>query len=108
MDEAGSRANLDDHLLVKQIQLKNSIQALENEQFALEEKIAKSEQPSNDLFQRQATVRQKLIQEEGEFSQIEKQLQPHEITLDEVASVVELWTASVQAINRPKQKNYCT
>ncbi|MGI6078353.1 MAG: ATP-dependent Clp protease ATP-binding subunit [Fastidiosipilaceae bacterium] len=100
MDEAGSRANLDDHLLVKQIQLKNSIQALENEQFALEEKIAKSEQPSNDLFQRQATVRQKLIQEEGELSQIEKQLQPHEITLDEVASVVELWTGiPVQAIN---------
>lgn len=100
MDEAGSRANLEDHLLVRQLQLTQSIRSLEKQQQQLEERIARSEQPTpNEWFASQAEIRQKLLQERDELETVERDLAPHDITVEEVASVVELWTGiPVQAI----------
>lgn len=100
MDEAGSRANLEDHLLVRQLQLHQSIEALEKKQQLLEEQIARSEQPTpNEWFASQAEVRRQLLKDRDELETVERDLAPHDITVEEVASVVELWTGiPVQAI----------
>ncbi len=93
MDEAGSRANLNDHLLVEEQKLKEQLARQELEQNRISDQIAKSQEPTPEhLFREQATLRQQTMKLQAELEKVQEELQPHEISLEEVASVVELWT----------------
>ncbi len=93
MDEVGSKANLNDTQLVEYIEFCKERDKLEKEKQELEELIARSKQPvSDEMFERQATLRSNLMKIEQKVVDCEAELRPYEVTLTDVGNVVEMWT----------------
>jgi ATP-dependent Clp protease ATP-binding subunit ClpE len=93
MDEVGSKANLDDTALVKFTELDRAYEDLKRQQAALDEQISTAKEPvTDDLFEKQANLRTKILQTEEKRAEIERQLTPYRITLEDVGNVVEMWT----------------
>ncbi len=92
MDEAGSRANLLDTDLVEVNRLKKELEQIASERSAIEAEIAKTNEPSEVQFEKQAQTTQKYLATEAALRDIEARLTPYDITLSDIASVVELWT----------------
>jgi ATP-dependent Clp protease ATP-binding subunit ClpE len=91
LDEAGSSANLSDTTLVRLEQCRDLLDDLKKEQEDLESRISGS--PDDvQLFEKQAELRSRLLRAEKELSQLEDCNRPTEITADDIAHVVELWT----------------
>ncbi len=93
MDEVGSKANLNDTQLVEYIEFCKDRDKLEKEKRELEELIARSKQPvSDEMFERQATLRSNLMKIEQKVVDCEAELRPYQVTLTDVGNVVEMWT----------------
>ena len=91
LDEAGSSANLANRALVRLGEL-NQRHTQEKESLeALETQIATS--PENvHLYEQQADQRSHLLRTEQEIVVVTEQSKPTEITTEDIARVVEMWT----------------
>lgn len=95
IDEAGSKSNLNQKDLVKKKELE---QILEEDRLSLqklEETYLKNlEKQSEDLklLEEKAQLQSRLAQNQMLLEDLNKRLRPHEITVEQIASVVELWT----------------
>lgn len=93
LDEVGSKANLSDTLLVEFTTAKKEVEELRAQKEETDQKIARVKEPVPDsLFEEQAKIRTRLLQLEEKLSTLENNLQPYEVTLTDVANVVEMWT----------------
>ncbi len=104
LDEAGSSANLNDHTLVRLNQCRDTLDDLKIEQTDLEGKI--SDSPDTvALFEKQAELKSRLLRAENELKLLEEQNQPAEISAEDIAQVVEMWTGiPVQRISETESE----
>ncbi|NJP39843.1 ATP-dependent Clp protease ATP-binding subunit [Oscillospiraceae bacterium HV4-5-C5C] len=91
MDEAGSRANLKDHYESTMLALKQQMAALDEEQQTVTRRLEK-ETDNVSLFEQQANLRTRQLQLEAQMRQNELHAAPQDITKEDIAAVVELWT----------------
>lgn len=94
LDESGSRANLEDTLSVDMKKTQLALEELdaENESINRELSKEKSEDERLPLFHRQATLRTERLQLTDQLTTMQKQYHPVEITPQDIAQVVEMWT----------------
>ena len=99
LDEAGSKANLNDVNEIKLYESKKKIVELEKEQKDLEATIANSQEDLT-LFERQALLKSNTCIEQENLEKLAQEHQPQRITAEDIACVVEMWTGiPVQRIN---------
>lgn len=99
LDEAGSHCNLHNEVIVKIDDDRRTLQTLKREQEALESQIAGSTDDVS-LYEREAELRSKVLRLEDELQKLEAEAKPTEITTEDIARVVEMWTGiPVQRIN---------
>jgi ATP-dependent Clp protease ATP-binding subunit ClpE len=91
IDEAGSSANLADTVLVELEKCQNSIGMYTSELEELENKIASSPEDVH-LYEKQADIKSHLLRAEEEYKQLQEKNKPAEITIEDIAGVVEMWT----------------
>ena len=100
IDEACSRVNLDDINLAKLEKLQNELETITEEKEELEQNLENSENvESNEkdddniaTFEKAATLKAEECKIKSEIEKLEKKIKPREVTFDDLASVVELWT----------------
>ena len=94
IDEAGSQQNLDSPCLVMLKKLTLRREELEIEREDHEKAIAecKSEEASLKLYETQAQVRSELMRLDDKIEEVSANCQPVEITEQNIAAVVEMWT----------------
>lgn len=94
IDEAGSQQNLDSPCLVLLRELELRREELEYEREDNEKAIAecKSNEDSLKLYETQAQVRSELMRLEDRIEEVRAECQPVEITEQDIAAVVEMWT----------------
>ncbi len=94
IDEAGSRQNLDSECLTRLKHMNDRYQLLVEIREDKEKEL--SEQPSREealrLYEVQAEIRSELIRLEKEIEELEEECRPVEITEEDIAGVVEMWT----------------
>ena len=91
LDEAGSNANLNDIVLIRLNQCRETLEELKAEQEKLEGRISGNPDDVH-LYEKQAELRSRLIRAENELQLLEQQNQPIRITSEDIARVVEMWT----------------
>ena len=95
LDEAGSRANLEEVRLVKYKQLLNEKTALDTQLSELESRIeASAPQVIEDegLYEHQAETKANLLRTQEEIKSLENELIPTIISKEDIARIVEMWT----------------
>ncbi len=85
IDEAASKANLENKKLIEIEKLKTDIKDITKQEEALEN-------AENVDYELLAEVKSKKLRAENELSELEKTSQEVYLTSDDVASVIELWT----------------
>ena len=85
IDEAASKANLENKVLVEIEKLKCEIENISKEEEALEA-------AENIDYELLAEIKSKKLRVENQLSDIEKSSQDVYLTVDDVAAVIELWT----------------
>lgn len=91
LDEAGSRANLKDTTLLDLKKCQSNVDELNNKLEELEAKAASSTEDVH-IYEEQAEIRSKLLRAEKELEELQNSSHPAEITSEDIASVVEMWT----------------
>ncbi len=86
IDEAGSRANLNNRKLVDLEILKNQLAEIQNE------KDNCIEADSTEDYQKAADLKTKECQLEQSIAKLESECENTEITTDDIARVIEMWT----------------
>lgn len=91
IDEAGSRANLKNLALIEVENIKKELDevVLMQEDFLESEK---GEEPDMDYYQKSAELKSREIQLREELDKKNLECQKVEITVDDIASVIEAWT----------------
>ncbi|HHT45475.1 MAG TPA: ATP-dependent Clp protease ATP-binding subunit [Fastidiosipila sp.] len=94
IDEAGSKANLENTYLTLNKLNQEKLRVLEDELDSLSTQLAaqKDDTRALSLYERQADLRSKTLRLRQEIEADEKAIHPTEITEDDIASVVWLWT----------------
>lgn len=92
LDEAGSKSNLDQVLLIRSAELEMEIEDLEADLEELEKEVAQSDFKDLELLKTQAEEKEKLALLKEEYENLQDKLKPREITVEEIARVVEMWT----------------
>lgn len=94
IDEAGSKANLDNRYLTINKLNTEKLRVLEDELEFISDSLAKNsdEEKAMTLYERQADLRSKAMRLRQEIEADEAHIQPTEISEDDVASVVFMWT----------------
>jgi len=95
LDEAGSRANLEEVRLVKYRQLLDEKTSLETQLTELETKIEESAPQiieDEGLYEHQAETKANLLRMQEEIKSLESELIPTIITKEDIARIVEMWT----------------
>ena len=96
LDEAGSRANLEEVRLVNLKQLKDKYAKLDEEVKQLETRIETTATPeeieNEHLYEQQAEKKSNALRLEKEIESLEDELQPTIITNEDISRVVEMWT----------------
>ncbi len=99
LDEAGSHCNLHNEVIIKIDDDRRALQTLKRDQEALENQIANSPDDVS-MYEREAELRSKVLRLEDELQKLEAEARPTEITTEDIARVVEMWTGiPVQRIN---------
>ncbi|NCA99299.1 MAG: ATP-dependent Clp protease ATP-binding subunit [Clostridia bacterium] len=99
LDEAGSHCNLHNEVIVKIDDDRRTLTALKRDQEALENQIANSPEDVS-FYEKEADLRSKVLRLEDELQKLEAEAKPTEITTEDIARVVEMWTGiPVQRIN---------
>lgn len=86
IDEAGSKANLDNEILTHITRLYNEKDALQKETEEFEQ-----EENSNENYEKAAELKSRMCALNEQISALEPQLKSTVITAEDVANVVELW-----------------
>ena len=100
IDEACSRVNLDDINLAKLEKLQSKLETITEQKEELEQNLESSENVENSAkesdnistFEKAATLKAEECKIKSEIEKLEKKIKPREVTFDDLASVVELWT----------------
>ncbi len=95
LDEAGSRANLEEVRLVKYKQLLDEKKDLDVQLSELETKIEESAPQiieDEGLYEHQAETKANLLRTQEEIQSLENELIPTIITKEDIARIVEMWT----------------
>lgn len=94
IDEAGSRQNLDSECLTQLKHLRDRQEELkglsEDNEKAISERTSRED--TLNLYEIQAQLKSELMRLEVEIAEVESQCQPVEITEEDLAGVVEMWT----------------
>ncbi|MDO5015848.1 MAG: AAA family ATPase [Eubacteriales bacterium] len=107
IDEAGSRVNLDNKLLVKIQQSMDSLEDIEAATEEVDTQLADSvkEEDRLPLFERQAALKTERLRVDKELEEAKAACKPVEITTEDIASVVEMWTGiPVKQITRSESE----
>ncbi len=94
LDEAGSRQNLNNELLVHERELELQLDELKDKEQELDA-IDIADLASDDIdefYKSQAILKQERLGLEEELQTVRQQLQRHEVSIEDVAEVIELWT----------------
>lgn len=91
LDEAGSRANLKDTTLLDLKKCQSKVDELNNKLEELEAKAASSTENVH-IYEEQAELRSQLLRAEKELEGLQTNSHPAEITSEDIAGVVEMWT----------------
>ena len=91
LDEAGSRANLKDTTLLDLKKCQSKVDELNNKLEELEAKAASSTEDVH-IYEEQAELRSQLLRAEKELEGLQTNSHPGEITSEDIAGVVEMWT----------------
>ena len=91
IDEAGSRANLKNLALVEVENLKNELDEVTSQQDEILQ-AESGEEPDIDYFQKSAELKSKEIRIREEIDRKKYECENVEITIDDIASVIEAWT----------------
>jgi len=91
LDEAGSRANLKDTTLLDLKKCQSKVDELNNKLEELEAKAASSTEDVH-IYEEQAELRSQLLRAEKELEGLQTNSHPAEITSEDIAGVVEMWT----------------
>lgn len=94
LDEAGSRVNLHNQILVRLKQKKDDLNGITSRKQEVEEKLhnVNSDEERNSLYAEDANLRSEELRLQNELDALEKQHHPIPITPEDIASVVEMWT----------------
>lgn len=93
LDEAGSRVNLDNRLLVEIKELSEQLEAWKEAIGELESKIQDaSDEDRLKLYEEQAKLKSQLIGGQERYEKLNKACTPVPITAEDIAAVVEMWT----------------
>ena len=96
LDEAGSRANLEEVRLVNYKQLVQEKEDLRQKTIDIEAQIASSEPQfieEQKLYERQAETKARLYQAEAEADSLKNELTPTIISREDIARIIEMWTS---------------
>lgn len=94
LDEAGSRQNLNNELLVKERERELELKLVKKryqELLSLDLSDLDSEE-REEYFKSQALMKQQLMTLEKDLIEIRENLKRHEVSVEDVAEVIELWT----------------
>ncbi len=91
LDEAGSSANLKDMTLVELKKKRSAYDEMNHDMEKVETQIANSPEDVN-LYEKQADIRSHLLRVEKELKDLEEDSRPVEISSEDIAKVVEMWT----------------
>ncbi len=91
IDEAGSRANLNDENSNEIFNSQQKIDSLENSRDSIESML---EERRDDvkLYEYQAEIKSKILREQEKYDDLVRSHKPVRITVDDIANVVEMWT----------------
>ncbi len=96
LDEAGSRANLEEVRLVKLAKQKEELEKLEKEVKTIETRIEMSATPEEiekeHLYEKQAEKKSAAMRLEKEIESLENELVPTIINCEDISRVIEMWT----------------
>lgn len=94
IDEAGSRVNLDNELLVEQKELQDRLAELNEQIAASYEKITENsdEEKALELYEEDAALRSEQLKVNRRLKEVNDLCKPVEIGVEEIAEVVEMWT----------------
>ncbi|MCQ2532283.1 MAG: ATP-dependent Clp protease ATP-binding subunit [Saccharofermentans sp.] len=93
IDEAGSRANLDDVRIVKIAELKEQSEKATKEYADFVEVMESMDQDEKEKnYEKVAELRVKADKLEKEYKQLTTEFEPDPITIDDISKVVEMWT----------------
>ncbi len=92
IDEAASRANLNNSSLVEIAKLENELKSVTVAQSELEAENAKSENVPDENYQKLAELKSRECKIKDELVQLKSQANDIEITAEDLALVIESWT----------------
>ena len=96
LDEAGSRANLEEVRLVNLQNMKDEYELLEKEVKKIETRIEMSATPEEiekeKLYEKQAEKKSRVLRLQKEIESLEDELVPTIITAEDISRVIEMWT----------------
>ncbi len=91
LDEASSAANLGDQALVRHLKLQQEYEALQASHRE-QQQVLKTDEDQAQLYEREARYKAQCLRLEQAIKEAEAELQPPELTREDLAQVVELWT----------------
>ena len=98
IDEACSRVNLDDVILSKIEKIENELKAVKDDEKEIETSIDNKENKAKDEsynisdYEKAAKLKELECKLQTELDKLSKKKKPKEVTIDDLAKVVELWT----------------
>ena len=93
IDEAGSRANLNNIKLVKLAHTKEALEAANSEYSDFVESISDlPEEKRNEAYEKVAELKSKAEKLQSEFDALNDKVKPDPIQVEDIARVVEMWT----------------
>ncbi len=96
LDEAGSRANLEEVRLINLENMKKEHAALSDEVTTIEARIESGATPEEieqeHLYEKQAEKKSRVLRLEKEIESLEDELEPTIITCEDISKVIEMWT----------------
>lgn len=99
IDEACARVNLEDVNLSKYQKIQKDLEAIIFERESLEQSIKSNDNNSNekdleniDIYEKSAKLKENECKLKSDLENLSKKIKPKEVTFDNLAQVVELWT----------------
>ena len=94
IDEAGSRVNLDNKTLAEIRTVEDELDALnkENDDVIRQINNQNDEAEKLKLYEQNAELKSKIMQKDKRLTELKEECKPVEITVEDIARVVEMWT----------------
>ena len=104
IDEAGSKANLNDEMSNELFNISQKITSLENSRDSIEG-VLSQRQDDDKLYEYQAEIKSKICREQAKYDELAQSHKPVMITENDIAGVVEMWTGiPVQRISEDESE----